>query len=128
MIHPVVQGALRVAGAAVLIGMLAVAAAALAVRVALPGAGQPATGGHLPPGPPALLGLVQYFERDAFVVLPLAPEWLQTIHVDARTVVTHADGPASLAAIRPGMLVAMWGERLGRGGLHARVVLVPRGA
>lgn len=104
---------LTAAGAVVLL-VLQLGGAALLL---LAGRATPHPTWRIPGTTSDLLGTVQHFGGDAFTVT--TSQGLGTVRIDAATAVTTLTRPATLADIRPGANVVVWGSD------PARVILVP---
>lgn|GEM_PF-5762445 len=124
------KGLRRAALATLLLGFVAMAAANRLVRgAALPDAAwTPAAmlAGlrSLPPaGPPDVMGIVEGYDDGTVVVR--SPGAMQHIRVHVATVIAVPTGPATLADLRPGTTVAIWGRRPWWGGsLTTRALMV----
>lgn len=78
----------------------------------------------LPPaGLPQSVGMVELYRDGAIVILTAGG--LDEIRIDADTVVRSVHGPDTMAALRPGLTVAVWGPRPAlRDMVTARAMLV----
>jgi hypothetical protein len=79
----------------------------------------------LPPaGLPDSIGMVERY-RDGGIVL-LTTSGLEDVRIGPDTVIASVRGPDGVAALRPGVAVAVWGRRaLLRDAFDARAMLVP---
>jgi len=95
-------GLLRIAGAVLLTAILALggwSAHHQSTLAARPGSRRD----------PDLVGLLEVYGENALMIITVT-EGLQSVRVTPETAVTVRDGPGTLADLRPGSLLAVWGR------------------